>query len=392
MGHVKPMLPLLEGLAGAGLRVVCYGHGDFEAVIASTGATFAPYPSVDYDIHAPDFNLVRMAADLIDASQVIHPALLDEVRDLHPALIVQDFMALWGSRIGTALAVPRVHTVPTLVFNAATRRRMRQEDGMAKLLRDAAQGIVPLARATIDSRFGVSIGEAFGLDGSWRRLAPPVCEIVFCLDHLQPGRPKGRVARHYVGPSFRSGGPNVASTDMKGHALVTFGTLSNNETARFAAAIEGACEAGYSVIGQCGDKVDRTRLEGLARTLEARHPGRTVRVLGSVPDLETLIAGAAVVIHHAGMATTWETVRHSTPALFIPTIADQKVLAGELERNGYGLRLTSGSECDPAAISQGLRRLRGRVPRWDAIHRRIARAGGAERGVAVIRDVLEAVR
>lgn len=387
MGHVKPMLPLLQGLVRTGENVVCYGHQDFEAVLRATGASFVSYPPINYDIHAPDFNLVQMAADLIDASEVIHSALLDDVKQLEPRLIVQDFMALWGSRIATTLDIPRIHTIPTIVFNATAQREMRREDGVRKLVRDVVRGVPSLVRAKWRSRFAVSVEEAFAIDGAWKRLAPPLCELVFCLESLQVGQRYGAVPRHYIGPSF--GQPRTLVTNgLKGHALVTFGTLSNTQTARFEAAIEGAYEAGYSVIGQCGHKVDMTRLKRLARSLEQRGEGRTVTILGSVPDLETLIAGAAVVIHHAGMATTWETVRHGIPALFIPTIADQKVLATQLERNGYGLRLSVGAECDPAAIAHALKELRTQNLRLLEIGDLIDDAGGASTGVDIIGTAL----
>ena len=103
MAHVKPMMPLLSGLVDRRHEVVCYGHRKFEDTIRASGATFAPYPDIAYDVEAPDFNLVRMAADLIDAAETIHARLLPEVAAMSPRLILQDFMAPWASRIGTAL-------------------------------------------------------------------------------------------------------------------------------------------------------------------------------------------------------------------------------------------------------------------------------------------------
>ncbi len=391
MGHVKPMMPLLSGLVGRGQKVVCFGHTTFEHTIRSTGADFSPYPDIDYDFDAPDFNLVKMAADLMHASQTIHSRLLPEIAALAPRLILQDFMALWASRIGTALAIPRIHTIPTLVFNAATQRQMRKEDGVVKLAGDVLRATPALIREKISSRFAVSVREAFGVERSWRNLAPPLCELVFCIEALQVGDPRGDVPRHYIGPTFaeRRATRPLAS---KGYALITFGTLSNNETGRFEAAIRGAFLTGYSVVAQCGAKVDRRHLERVATSLETAHPGQTATILDSVPDLEHLIEGAGVVIHHAGMATTWETVRHCKPALFIPTIADQKVLASQLERDGFGVRLPPGRACDPGAIALALESVRTRDYPWAKIQQLLAQAGGAPAGVKIILDALEASR
>ena len=389
MGHLKPMAPLLSGLVGDGHRVVCFGHEAFEATILATGAEFSPYPDVAYNIDAPNFNLVRMGADLIRASQVIHPALLPQVAALAPRLILQDFMALWGSRIGTALGIPRVHTVPTIVFNREAERRMRREDGPGKLAGDLLRGAPALLGAMIETGFAVSVREAYGLDGAWKKLSPPVRELVFCLEALQVGDPAGEVRRFYIGPTVNARRRFEPAPYPPGYALITFGTLSNNQTARFEAAIRGAFLAGLSVVVQCGGKVDIDRLRDLVRVLEAEHPGRWGRVIESVPDMETLILSAGIVIHHAGMATTWETARFRKPALFIPTIADQKVLASRLEHLGVGLRLPRGREFDAGAIAMALRQVQALACPWEKLEALLAEAGGAARGVSLVLDVLE---
>ncbi|MBL8579073.1 MAG: hypothetical protein JNK47_17780 [Mesorhizobium sp.] len=391
MGHTKPMIPILAGLVANGCRIVCFGHKAFEGVIRSSGAEFRAYPDVAYNIDAPDFNLLRMGADLIQASEIIYPQLLPQVAELHPNLILQDFMALWASRIGTTLDIARIHTVPTLVFNRPTQRKMRKEDGIAKLAKDVFYGSPALARALVRSRFAVSIQEAYGVERSWRRLRPPIAELVFNIKELQVGDLEAGVPRHYIGPTINEARHHEPPA-ARGYALITFGTLSNNETGRFEAAMRGAVMGGFSVVVQCGRKVNLDHLQKLAKTLAAEHPGKTVTVLDSVTDMEVLIMGADVVIHHAGMATTWETVRYAKPALFIPTIADQKVFASQLEKRGFGVRLPRGREFDPRAIAQGLRSAMNRHYDWPQLQGLVARARGAPRGVEIILDALRAGR
>ena len=388
MGHIKPMLPLIDGLVAEGLTIVCFGHRSFEDIIAATGAEFRAYPDVAYDIDAPDFNLVQMGADLIRASESIFPALKSQVEALSPRLIVQDFMALWASRIGTALAIPRVQTIPTIVFNREAQRRMRREDGLYKLAGDVVRGVPSLIDAMIRSRFAISLHEAFGLDGSWRRLAPPIQELVFFLEALQVGDTKGDVPRAYIGPTRHAHRTFEAVAFEPGYALITFGTLSNNETERFEAAINGAFRAGLSVVAQCGRKVDLAWLDALCRSLEESHPGQKGRILESVPHMEPLVLGAALVIHHAGMATTWEAARFRKPALMIPTICDQKVLASQLEAFGIGVRLETADACDAAAIARALGQVRSLACPWEKLEALLEQAGGANRGVEIILDIL----
>jgi len=389
MGHVKPMMPLLSGLVDAGQRVVCFGHKAFEPAIGATGAEFNPYPDVSYDIEAPDFNPVQMGADLIRATHTIGPALLPQVAALSPRLILQDFMSLWGSCIGTALGIPRIHTIPTIVLNREAERRMRQEDGLRKLAGDVIRGTPSLLSAMIRTKFAVSVREAYGLQHSWKKLASPVQELVFSLKEVQVGHPEGDVPRCYIGPTVNEHRLFDPAPFPPGYALITFGTLSNNQTERFEAAIRGAFLAGLSVVAQCGRKVDLAHLRALACSLEDAYPGQWARVIESVPDMEALILGAKIVIHHAGMATTWETARFRKPALFIPTIADQKVLASQLEALGIGRRLPRGREFDARAIAEELRRFQALACPWDRIEALLAQAGGAKTGVSLILKALE---
>lgn len=388
MGHTKPMLPMLGGLSSAGFQTICFGHRAFEGVIRRTGASFEPYPEVDYDISAPDFNHAQMAADLISAAEIIRPALKSRVFDLKPRLIVQDFMALWASQIGTDLNIPRLHTVPTIVLSPTAQRMMRREDGVTKLLRDVFTGGPALLGALLRTGFATTPKEAFALDGAWRKLQPPVGEIIFSIEEVQVGDTKGSVPRYYIGPTIEPSRRFRPGPDT-GYALITFGTLSNTETRRFEAAIRGAFDAGYSVVAQCGGKVDLGQLESLGRSLTAAKPDQFVRIIDSVPDMETLIGGAAVVIHHAGMATTWETVRFRKPALFVPTISDQKVFASQLERIGLGLRLAPGHEHDARAIKAGVERALAIPYDWDRVHSLLAEAGGAPAGIRVVTSLLD---
>jgi MGT family glycosyltransferase len=388
MGHVKPMMPLLSGLIDAGQRVVCFGHKAFEPTIRATGAEFNPYPDISYNIEAPDFNPVQMGADLICASHKIYPALRPQVAALSPRLILQDFMSLWGSCIGTALGVPRIHTIPTIVLSREAERQMRREDGLRKLTGDVVRGAPSLLNAMIRTKFSVSVREAYGLENSWKKLAPPLQELVFSLKEVQVGHSEGDVPRCYIGPTVNERRPFNPAPFPPGYALITFGTLSNNQTERFEAAIRGAFLAGLSVVAQCGRKVDLAHLRALACSLEDAYPGQWARVIESVPDMEALILGAEIVIHHAGMATTWETARFRKPALFIPTISDQKVLASQLEALGIGLRLPHGRELDAKAIAMELKKVQALACPWDRVEALLTEAGGAKRGVSLILDAL----
>jgi MGT family glycosyltransferase len=389
MGHLKPMIPLIAELVARKQKVVCYGHRAFEDFIRSSGADFSPYPDIPYNFDSPDFNLVKMGANLILASEIIQAALLPGVRALAPRLILQDSMALWASRIGTALGIPRIQTIPTLVFNADTVRRMQKEDGIPKLTRDILCGMPLFLKAQISAGFSVSLQEAFGLERSWRHLKPPLCDLVFNITDLQTGPLQGDTPRHYIGSTFSTPSFTAPSAENSGYALITFGTLSNNQTERFEAAMRGASIAGLSVVAVCGRKVDLDHLKKIAGSLSTHHHGQTFAVVDRVADMEAAISSAKVVIHHAGMTTTWETIKYRKPALFIPTISDQMVLADRLEKFGLGVRLPKEDALDPQAIAAGIRKAAARPCRWEAVDTALKSAGGTKAGADIILAEME---
>jgi MGT family glycosyltransferase len=384
MGHIKPMMPIVKELVQRKHSIVCYGHTSFADLIESTGAAFKPYPKVDYDVDEPNFNLVAMGAHLITAADQIFRHLLPEVKALAPRLIIQDSMAPWAGRLGTHLNIPRIHTIPTLVFNRATVREMRREDGILKLAQDIALGAPRLLIAGIRTRFAISIAEAFGLEGSWRRIAKPRCEIVFSIKAFQNDETQGDVPRSYVGQPCDEV-QTFKPVDHKGYALITFGTLSNHDARRFASALRGVFHAGLSAVVVCNSrKIDMRALDHVSQSLEMTHPGQTARILDRVPALEPWISGADLVIHHAGTATAWETARLNRPALLIPINADQKVFANNLERYGIGTRLADSDVFNPPAIAKGISTVLNKNYPWTQFRQCFEEAGGTRAAVDLI--------
>ena len=106
--------------------------------------------------------------------------------------------------------------------------------------------------------------------------------------------------------------------------------------------------------------------------------------------MEPWIQGAEAVIHHAGMATAWESIRYCKPALFIPTNADQMVFADQLQRNGLGVRLPRGRERDADAIAHALTAARKLDYPCERFRQRRVQAGGAAAGVDIILAALDA--
>jgi zeaxanthin glucosyltransferase len=113
-----------------------------------------------------------------------------------------------------------------------------------------------------------------------------------------------------------------------------------------------------------------------------------VRVMGFAPQPE-LIARAALVITHAGMNTTMESLRNGKPLLAMPISYEQPGIAARIVYSGCGLRLGLGASS--AKIRAAIRRLLSE-PRFAEYAQRLqaenAKAGGAERVAKIAESLL----
>ena len=58
------------------------------------------------------------------------------------------------------------------------------------------------------------------------------------------------------------------------------------------------------------------------------------------------------MIHHAGMASTWEAIRFGKSALMLPLNADQKVVSTYVESLGLGVRAQESNYLNVEKLSE----------------------------------------
>ena len=113
-----------------------------------------------------------------------------------------------------------------------------------------------------------------------------------------------------------------------------------------------------------------------------------VRLVHYAPQPE-LIAKSAMVITHAGMNTTMETIRFGKPALAMPISYEQPGIAARIQYTGMGLRLPLHSS--PHTIQSATERILAK-PRFaeasEALMAASQSAGGSPRVAEIAEGLL----
>lgn len=185
---------------------------------------------------------------------------------------------------------------------------------------------------------------------------------------------------HFVGPLQQP--PTNAPTDfpwsrLDGRPLVyaSLGTLANRLTHVFRAILDGLASEAVQVVVALGRR---------DATWELPAPPNAV-VVGYAPQLD-LIERASLVITHAGLNTTLESLARGTPMLCIPLANDGPGVAARVAHVGAGELLRLG-KVTPERVRQ-LARLLLDTPAYRAsaerVRESIRAAGGATRAAELV--------
>ena len=149
-GHFRALRPLIRGLVESGLDVVVFAdarHGEAtRALGARFNDSFARYP-----FEAADPEAAPIPVRYVSYAGMYVDAILDDVRELGPALIVYEAYALIGQVVGRILEIPYVAVCVWHDFRPEAARRMYEHDP-----RVVVTGETQAAIAHLRDRYGLS--------------------------------------------------------------------------------------------------------------------------------------------------------------------------------------------------------------------------------------------
>lgn len=133
-GHTNPTLGVVKELIENNHEVYYYSYEIMREKIESTGAKFVPCDQYDTQTELTNEDKEKIAKDLVFSTNLIvdltlnlDDAILKDMQELKPDVIVSDSMAFWGKLIAKKLNIPFISSTTTFAFNKYSARVMRSD-------------------------------------------------------------------------------------------------------------------------------------------------------------------------------------------------------------------------------------------------------------------------
>ena len=133
-GHTNPTLGVVRELIKNNHEVYYYSYEIMREKIENTGSHFIPCDKFDSQTKLTNEDKEKIAKDLVFSTKLIidmtlslDDAILKEMQQLKPDVIIADSMAFWGKLIARKLNIPFISSTTTFAFNKYSARIMKQE-------------------------------------------------------------------------------------------------------------------------------------------------------------------------------------------------------------------------------------------------------------------------
>ncbi|MGZ3097098.1 macrolide family glycosyltransferase [Streptomyces sp. H72] len=326
-GHINPTLPVAAELVRRGHTVTYHTSPAFREEIAATGASVRLYPGGDQPLPDPPTPVTLVEA-LARTALGLLPAVLADLRDDRPDLVVHDSACLWGALAARELGVPAASSFTTFAYNRHVPSPTR---GSRELLTAAAARPRSLlgyaaARLALHRRYATSGVPLLDLADIRQPL-----NLVYTSRAFQPAVEEFDRSYRFVGPSIgaRPDDPSFPSDRLRDPVLyASLGTVFNADPRLLRTFATALAPLGGTVVVSTG-QTDPAALGALPVNVLARR---------SVPQLEVLDR-AALFVTHGGMNSVNEAMFAGVPLLVVPQGADQPMVARRVVELGAGLSI-----------------------------------------------------
>ncbi|GAA1287692.1 oleandomycin glycosyltransferase [Planotetraspora silvatica] len=343
-GHINPTLPVVAELVRRGHTVTYHTSPAFSKEIEATGATVYLYPGGDPPLPDPPMP-VTLLEGLARAAVGLLPAVLSDLREVRPDLIVHGSACPWGAVAPRELDVPAASLFTMFAFNrhvpSPTRATWELLAAAATRPRDV-QGY-------LRSRWGLYRHyDTHGLPLLDLLNVRQPLNLVFTSRAFQPGADDFDQSYQFVGPSIgaRPPVPSFPADRLQAPVLyASLGTVFDAGPRLLCAFATALAPLGGTVIVATGH-TDPAALDPLPVNVLARR---------FVPQPEVL-ARAALFVTHGGMNSANEALHAGVPMLVVPQGADQPLVARRVVELGAGLSIRT-QDADAGRVNALARRL-----------------------------------
>jgi len=372
-GHINPGLGLVSELAARGHRVTYAMNAAFAPHVAAAGATPVVYESTPGWVSGPGSEAIDPGAAMmafLDEAKAVLPQVEAAYREDRPDVIVHDIGGWPAPILARRWQVPYVLLSPTFVA---------YEGWEQDFAPDEAPGDgPPPPDAAFPEAMQAWLAEE-GFEGGFAELMTPERALVVTPRAFHPRADTVGAQNTFAGPMLGERGFQGTWNAPEGDRpilLVSFGSAYTDRPEAYRACVQAFADGAWHVVLCIGRHVDPAVLGELPATIEVHR---------SIPQLDVL-SKADAFVSHGGMGGTMEALSHGVPIVAVPEIAEQRIVARQLEALGIG----SGLPLDELTAEvlrvrvAGLAHDPGVTARLAAMQREIQASGGPSAAADIV--------
>jgi len=339
-GHFRRLLPMISGLAAAGIAVHVFSHHRFRAQVERAGARFVDLFSA-YPLEAADPSSLPRSCRYVTYAAHYAGAVCEDIRRLRPAVIVYGTFAVIGHVVAIRLGIPYVNVCAGHNVNPAEFLRILPGEVRVDLHPNCRKAV-----ARLRDQYGIRDASPFSYIATLSPFLNVYCEPPAFLtpaerEVFEPIAFFGSIVDE---ESATAGSPSTPARGGLGsgsglRVYVSFGTIIWRHYAAQALRVLQAVVQALSEMERVSAVITLGGHDLPAAVLaDLRKPN--VRVESSVDQWEVL-QQTDVFLTHNGLNSTHEAIVHRVPMISYPFFWDQPGLARRCQEYGLAVPLVS---------------------------------------------------
>lgn len=334
-GHTNPTLGVVRELIARGHEVLYYSYESMREGIEAAGAKFISCDTYDPQLRLSARDGERLGKDLtfstkllVDMTLALDDAILRDMNELHPDVIVADSMAVWGKLIARKLNIPFVSSTTTFAFNQYSSKVMGKSGaGLLSMLWAMPRINKDLSRLRTKGYPVKNILDVIANDNS-------TDTIVYTAPEFQPCAETFSNKYAFVGASIRPISEPMEKSIMP-TVYISMGTVLKDRKDFYENCIAALRDQPYRVIISTGET------EGDFGEIPA-----DMTIVPKVDQIAVLSV-SDVFLTHCGMNSVNEALYFGVPMVLLPQTPEQGGVANRTAQVGAGLAL---EKTNPASI------------------------------------------
>lgn len=334
-GHFKRLLPLIAGLAGAGMPTLVLTDPRFREQVERVGGQFVDLFK-EHPLDHADATSIPIPCRYVSFAGRYADDIVRKLAPLRPAIIVHDTFAVIGAAVANHLAVPRVNVCAGHNLAPGPTAEALRHDPRVRLS-EACWDAVRMLREC----HGMPDASPFSYVTA---LSPDL--NVYCEppEFLRPEERKPFEPVAFFGslPDERTAGETTAASpfgERSAAELRVYASFGTVVWRYYEAEAFGVLDALSEVLSTMPNAAALVSLGGRGFSERATRLARpNVRVVNYAEQWAAL-RDASVYLTHQGLNSTHEAIFHGTPMISYPFFADQPGLARRCRELGLAVPL-----------------------------------------------------